>query len=167
MTLSRCFGGRCFGGRWAVLYRPERPKEQSPGFQPWVSGTQLIPRLNRAHSHPPSAPPGPDTGETPALLEASPQALRSSLTAKLLRKVEDSIILSTMIATSEIRRWSLQEKLALLEDLWTELSTDPDQVEVPDWHREVLDARQNALEAGTCGILDWDEAKAQISKARP
>jgi len=36
-----------------------------------------------------------------------------------------------MIAQAEIRQMSFPKKVALLETVWEEIATDPDQVEVP------------------------------------
>ncbi len=71
-----------------------------------------------------------------------------------------------MIAHEEIRQLSLHEKLALLESLWAEISIEPHQVDVPQWHKDILDSRQEALEKGQIKILEWDEAKKQISQMR-
>ena len=67
-----------------------------------------------------------------------------------------------MIAQTEIRRLPLPEKLALLEAVWSELASDPDTVEVPDWHKDILDERQRLLEQGSALVLDWELAKEQI-----
>ena len=69
-----------------------------------------------------------------------------------------------MIAQEEIRGLSFREKLALFESLWTEISRDPGQVEVPQWHKDILDSREEALKRGETKILDWDEAKSQIDQ---
>ena len=70
-----------------------------------------------------------------------------------------------MIAQSEIRQMSFPEKVALLETVWSEIATDPGQVEVPKWHKDILDERDLALKEGRAVILDWDEAKRQIEQA--
>ena len=70
-----------------------------------------------------------------------------------------------MIAQAEIRQLPLAEKIALLEAVWTELSADPEQVEIPQWHKDLLDERQRAVEEGRVAVLDWDEAKRQIEKS--
>lgn len=70
-----------------------------------------------------------------------------------------------MIAQSEIRQMSLPEKMALLETVWSEIATDPGQVEVPQWHKDILDERDLALKEGRAVVLDWDEAKRQIEQA--
>jgi len=53
----------------------------------------------------------------------------------------------------------------LLETVWSEIATDPSQVEVPQWHKDILDERDLALKEGRAVILDWDEAKRQIEQA--
>ena len=69
-----------------------------------------------------------------------------------------------MIAQAEIRQLPLPEKLALLEAVWTEISADPDSVEVPQWHKDILDERQSLLDQGSLQVLDWELAKAQINR---
>jgi putative addiction module component (TIGR02574 family) len=70
-----------------------------------------------------------------------------------------------MIAPSEIKQMTLPEKLELLEAVWSEIASDPDQVEVPQWHKDLLDERQRAFEEGRIKAIDWEEAKKQIEKA--
>ena len=60
---------------------------------------------------------------------------------------------------------SLPEKLALLETVWAEISNDQGQVEVPQWHKDILDQRELALQEGQAVVLEWDEAKKQIDQA--
>jgi len=69
-----------------------------------------------------------------------------------------------MIAQSEIRQMPLPEKLALLEAVWSELSSEPDQIEIPQWHKDILDERMRAGENGTAELIDWEVAKEQIKK---
>ena len=69
-----------------------------------------------------------------------------------------------MIAQTEIRKLTLSEKLDLLEAVWSELSADPDSIEVPQWHKHILDERQGGLEQGSIRTMDWELAKEQISQ---
>ena len=71
----------------------------------------------------------------------------------------------SMIAQSEIRQMSFPEKVALLETVWSEIAADPGQVEVPQWHKDILDERDLALHEGRATVLEWDEAKRQIERA--
>jgi hypothetical protein len=69
-----------------------------------------------------------------------------------------------VIAQVEIRRLPLPEKLALLEAVWTELASDPATDEVPQWHKDILDERQQLLEQGFSQVLDWALAQEQINR---
>jgi len=70
-----------------------------------------------------------------------------------------------MIVKEDIRKLSFQEKLDLLEAVWSELSADPDQIEVPQWHKDILNERREALERGEIRVIDWEDAKKQIEAA--
>jgi len=69
-----------------------------------------------------------------------------------------------VIAQTEIRQLPLPEKLALLEAVWAELASDPNTVEVPQWHKDILDERQRLLDQGSSQLLDWELAKEQINR---
>ncbi|MBM4029228.1 MAG: addiction module protein [Planctomycetes bacterium] len=64
----------------------------------------------------------------------------------------------------EIGHLSREEKLRVMEALWEDLSRDAEQVESPDWHREVLDEADRRLEAGQESVVDWPEAKKELRK---
>lgn len=59
---------------------------------------------------------------------------------------------------------SLAQKLDLMEALWADLSRDDKNLESPAWHKEVLEDRQKAFEAGKISASDWEEAKKRIRK---
>ena len=67
-----------------------------------------------------------------------------------------------MIAQSDIWHMPLADKIALLEPLWTDLSSEPEQVKIPQWHKVILDERLQAPERGDVEIIDWEMAKEQI-----
>ena len=69
-----------------------------------------------------------------------------------------------MIAQAEIRQLPLPEKLALLEAVWAEIASDPDTVEVSQWHKDILDERQRSLDQGSSELLEWELAKEQINR---
>ena len=70
-----------------------------------------------------------------------------------------------MVTVEQIRDMPFEQKLGLLETVWSEVAAQPDQIEMPDWHREVLDERDRAFREGSEPALDWEEAKAQIARA--
>ena len=70
-----------------------------------------------------------------------------------------------MIALEEIYRLSLREKLLVMEAIWEDISRDEQKVEVPQWHKEVLDERERLLAEGKAQFVDWEDAKRQIDEA--
>jgi putative addiction module component (TIGR02574 family) len=49
------------------------------------------------------------------------------------------------------------ERLQLVEDIWDSLTASPDDIPVPDWHREELERRlADPQEQAT---LSWDEVR--------
>jgi putative addiction module component (TIGR02574 family) len=70
-----------------------------------------------------------------------------------------------MIAFEQIRQLPLQEKIAIMEAIWEDLSAEESAVEVPQWHQELLDERERLLAEGKAHFLDWEAAKKQIQKA--
>ena len=55
-----------------------------------------------------------------------------------------------------------EEKLQAMEALWDDLSRDPDTLESPAWHEDVLRERDEQVAAGEAEFVDWEEAKADI-----
>lgn len=68
----------------------------------------------------------------------------------------------TTAQREDIRQMPLQQKVELLEVVWSELSSVPDSVEVPQWHRDILDEREKLAQRGSATFIDWDLAKEQI-----
>ncbi len=56
-----------------------------------------------------------------------------------------------------------EEKLAIVEALWESLAADPASVPVPDWQREEIDRRLDALESGTSVGVAWEEVRRRIT----
>ena len=70
-----------------------------------------------------------------------------------------------MIALEQIHQLSLQEKLLVMEAIWDDLSRAAQQLEMPQWHKELLDERERLLAEGKAHFVDWEEAKRQINEA--
>lgn len=58
----------------------------------------------------------------------------------------------------------LAQKLDLMGALWADLSRDDKNLESPSWHKDILDDRRKAFEAGRISASDWDEAKKRIGR---
>ena len=51
-----------------------------------------------------------------------------------------------------------------MELLWDEISRDDDNLEIPEWHKQILDNRMSKIESGKSHYEDWNSAKADILK---
>jgi hypothetical protein len=59
---------------------------------------------------------------------------------------------------------TLEEKLAAMELLWTDLSAIPAGFRSPTWHEAVLDARLQQTVSGQGEFHDWKTAIAQLKE---
>jgi putative addiction module component (TIGR02574 family) len=64
----------------------------------------------------------------------------------------------------EIKQMALSEKLRLMEALWDELCGREEDVPVPDWHKAILDEREQQIAEGQAVFVDWENAKERIRK---
>jgi len=62
--------------------------------------------------------------------------------------------------TTEISRMSVPEKLKLMDALWDDLSTTPDQVELPSWHGEELENTKARRKMGLEEPMTLEQARA-------
>ncbi len=58
----------------------------------------------------------------------------------------------------------LREKLFVMEAIWNDLSRDERDVEVLQWHKDLLDEREQLVKEGKAAFIDWEDAKKQISE---
>jgi hypothetical protein len=70
-----------------------------------------------------------------------------------------------MIALEQIHELPLHEKLLLMEALWADISREEQNLEVAQWHKEILDERERLLAEGKAQFVDWEDAKRQIDEA--
>jgi putative addiction module component (TIGR02574 family) len=63
---------------------------------------------------------------------------------------------------AEIHQLSLREKLQIMEAIWEDLRAQAGTVPVPNWHKELLDARHQAVAEGREEVLDWDNVKNSL-----
>ena len=60
---------------------------------------------------------------------------------------------------------SVSEKLLLVEELWDDLATHPDQITLTDAQRAELDRRYQAYLKNPTEGSSWEEVKARIQRA--
>jgi hypothetical protein len=66
------------------------------------------------------------------------------------------------MSLTEIQQMPRQDKLRLLEALWTDLTRDEAAMESPAWHATVLAETEQRLADGKEQILDWDQVKTRL-----
>ena len=63
---------------------------------------------------------------------------------------------------------TVEEQIDYVQLLWERITATPDQVPVPDWHREVLDERLKDLEVNPEAGESWDVVRDRLrDKPRP
>ena len=70
-----------------------------------------------------------------------------------------------MIALSELQELSLNEKFSMMETLWESIALDEEQIAVPQWHKDILEERDQLIKQGKAHYIDWEIAKNQIQRA--
>lgn len=71
-----------------------------------------------------------------------------------------------MAAQRQISDLSPSEKLQLVEDLWDDLTSSPEQVPVYEWQKTELDRRKRNLQETAASPVSWDEIKESIRSSR-
>ena len=66
------------------------------------------------------------------------------------------------MSIAELRQLPVQEKLKLIETLWSDLSAADVDIPVPEWHERQLRDTDAAFNAGREEILDWQDAKKNL-----
>jgi len=67
-----------------------------------------------------------------------------------------------MDITIPLDKMTTDDKLRVLEEVWEDLARTPEEVPVPAWHADVLEAREKRIAEGTSQFKDWDDAKQSI-----
>lgn len=57
---------------------------------------------------------------------------------------------------------TISEKLHAMERIWDDLCRSPENVPSPDWHGEILQAREERVQQGSAKFIDLAEAKEKI-----
>ncbi|HVU37570.1 MAG TPA: addiction module protein [Opitutales bacterium] len=68
-----------------------------------------------------------------------------------------------MALTLQVDRMSAEEKLRAIEELWVSLRKREDDIPVPQWHKDLLDARERESKQGRARFTDWSTAKREIA----
>ena len=72
-----------------------------------------------------------------------------------------------MAIAVDLGKMSVADKLQLMEDLWQDLASGPDEIVSPAWHGEVLAERERLTASGEEKFIDWEVAKKQLREDLP
>nr|VFJ93679.1 MAG: Putative addiction module component [Candidatus Kentron sp. LFY]VFJ93732.1 MAG: Putative addiction module component [Candidatus Kentron sp. LFY] len=61
-----------------------------------------------------------------------------------------------------LEQMSVTDKLQAIEEIWTDLASQSENVPSPSWHTDVLRAREQRIADGTSRFLDIQEAKQAV-----
>jgi hypothetical protein len=67
-----------------------------------------------------------------------------------------------MTIQEQVLQLPKNEKLKMMEALWTNLSRDSSDLVSPAWHETVLKETEARYAAGKEGFSDWEEAKKEL-----
>lgn len=60
-------------------------------------------------------------------------------------------------------KMTVDEKLKLMEEIWADLSRNPDDIPVPQWHLDILREREQLVKEGKAGYVSWETAKKDVA----
>ena len=63
-----------------------------------------------------------------------------------------------------LKEMSVEEKIQTMETIWDDLASNAESIQSPEWHKNILNDREEKLKSGNEEILDWDTAKNRIKK---
>ena len=67
-----------------------------------------------------------------------------------------------MAVNLPLNEMSVEEKLQAMEAIWVDLSREPDRIESPPRHKDVLEETERRVESGEATFSDWEKAKISI-----
>ncbi len=67
-----------------------------------------------------------------------------------------------MKVTLPLKQMTVSEKIGIMEDIWSDVSSTGGLYLPPEWHDRILEERVRLAESGEVGFTDWETAKRQI-----
>ncbi len=66
------------------------------------------------------------------------------------------------ITADEIEEMPIQQKIQLVEDVWDSIAKIPENVGIPQWHKQELETRLQAYHQNPKEGSSWDDVKKRI-----
>ena len=61
-----------------------------------------------------------------------------------------------------LKEMTVSEKISIMEEIWSDLSSADEGYSPPDWHVRILEERSRLAESGEVGFTEWETAKKEI-----
>ena len=68
-----------------------------------------------------------------------------------------------LIQTADLALLPVDDRLRLIEEIWDSLDIVAEDLPLPEWHREEIDMRLDALDQGVSVGTPWDEVRRRIT----
>jgi putative addiction module component (TIGR02574 family) len=68
------------------------------------------------------------------------------------------------MSIAELRKLPADEKLKIIEILWSDLAADDESLSSPAWHEQELRKTEEDFKVGRVETLDWEDAKEELRK---
>jgi hypothetical protein len=65
--------------------------------------------------------------------------------------------------TLSIEKMTVKGKLEVMKEFWTDIPCEQDRIQVPQWHKEILDKREKLVMEGKARFVDMESAKKRIA----
>ncbi|MDN5865099.1 MAG: addiction module protein [Gammaproteobacteria bacterium] len=69
-----------------------------------------------------------------------------------------------MATSLALDQMTVEEKILAMESLWQDLCAHAPDMASPNWHEDILNSRQAAIEHAEDKFEDWETAKENIRK---
>jgi putative addiction module component (TIGR02574 family) len=74
--------------------------------------------------------------------------------------------MSPTVNNLAIDQLSVEERLELMGRLWDSIPETPEDLPVPEWHRQELERRIQAADADPDAGIPWPEVKSRLRRGR-
>ena len=95
-------------------------------------------------------------------LDVGPQNRYWNQTGNLQRTCQNH----SMKTILQLDKMTTAEKLQAMEEIWTDLTRDPEVFESPAWHEDVLRERERAVEERREQFIPFSEVKKRLKEHR-
>ena len=72
--------------------------------------------------------------------------------------------MAALLTEAQVQRLSVDERMRLIELIWS--SFTPEEWQVPEWHKEIIDQRLKRMEEQPHPGIPWTEAREMLRKRR-